>query len=483
MVQRTTGFVIPKRSCRCSFLSFPFPRPLVLHQMVKISLIVCCWLACIGLLAACGPETEEGSNNEQQIAETQQIALDFQARNNLDEARNRLSQLNVANPSQWLVYVTEGAITENVDGNTTTALVTLAMQLELQSAEITRFATDHNLLAAPPAQEPAVSVAPSQPANPPTTTTGSASASQLVVAPVAQAAPLTTTVVLTLATPPTTTVALTVASPTTATAPVAAAVDPKPVAKAKDAINVRGGPGVDYNLVGAMQGGESAPIVSKNPEGDWWEVALTTGQRGWVYGQLVESTGDTTAVAVAANIPAPPPPTATTAAPPPQAPAAQPTQPSAATTPQPPPANPNDTPHFSLVAKRMWAKSENGDCRGQHLLRLHILDANGVRLNGVTLQGIYTGEKIVTGSQGKGDGIIEYDLYNSGEGFKVVTNNDGRSATSDVADGFTTRSLDIDEATLIAGGYCSNHEDCQVFYSSYGCQGHHSWEATLKRNY
>jgi hypothetical protein len=104
-------------------------------------------------------------------------------------------------------------------------------------------------------------------------------------------------------------------------------------------------------------------------------------------------------------------------------------------------------------------------------------------LNGVTLQGIYTGEKIVTGSQGKGDGIIEYDLYNSGEGFKVVTNNDGRPATSDTADGFTTRSLDIDEATLIAGGYCSNHEDCQVFYSSYGCQGHHSWEATLKRNY
>jgi hypothetical protein len=131
----------------------------------------------------------------------------------------------------------------------------------------------------------------------------------------------------------------------------------------------------------------------------------------------------------------------------------------------------------------LWSKEENGDCRGQHLLRIHVLDANGARLNGVLLKGIYIGHEIFSGSQGKGDGVVEYDLHGSGEGFMIIRNNDGRDATSDRAEGFTTRSLDIDEATLIQAGYCSNHETCQIFYSSYGCQGHHSWEAIFKRNY
>ena len=131
----------------------------------------------------------------------------------------------------------------------------------------------------------------------------------------------------------------------------------------------------------------------------------------------------------------------------------------------------------------MWAKSENGDCRGQHLLRINVIDANGVRINGVRLKGIYTGEVIVTGSQGKGDGMIEYDLYGTGEGFTVIKNDDGRDADSDSAEGFTTQSRDISKELLIAGGYCTNDADCQIFYDSCGCNGHHSWEATFQRNY
>ena len=65
----------------------------------------------------------------------------------------------------------------------------------------------------------------------------------------------------------------------------------------------------------------------------------------------------------------------------------------------------------------------------------------------------------------------------------VINDVDGREATSDRAEGFTTRSMDIDKDTLIAAGYCSDSADCDVFYSSFGCLGHHSWEATFKRNY
>ena len=137
----------------------------------------------------------------------------------------------------------------------------------------------------------------------------------------------------------------------------------------------------------------------------------------------------------------------------------------------------------ALVSRRLWNKDENDGCVGKHLLRVHVLDANSNRINGIRLKGIYTGEEFVTGDQGKGDGIIEFDLHGSGEGFTVIKNNDGRDATSDRAEGFTTRSVDIDKPTLIAAGYCTNDEDCQIFYNSWGCQGHHSWEAIFKRNY
>ncbi len=422
------------------------------------------------LLAACGPAADE-NDNQQLAADTQRIALDFQANRNVEEARSRLSQLKVANPSQWLVYVTENAITGSGDVNTTTALVILAHALDLPSADIVQYAQQHQLL---PTVVPPANTAP---------VAKVASLAQPVTSAALNtqpATPITLTVMLSQTKSPSTTVSITTSSASSLTAAPTAINQTSaaiPAAKAKDALNIRSGPGVDYNLVSAVQPGETLSIVGKNNEGDWWEVALANSQVGWVYGQLVEISGNTAAVAVAADIP-PPPPTATVA---PVVQAAPPTPAPQATS--APAASSSDAPHFSLASKRMWSKAENGDCRGQHLLRLHVVDANGVPLNGVTLQGIYTGATFVTGSQGKGDGIIEYDLYSTGEGFKAVTNNDGRPATSENAEGFTTDSRDIDEATLIAGGYCANHEDCQIFYSSFGCKGHHSWEATLKRNY
>lgn len=64
-----------------------------------------------------------------------------------------------------------------------------------------------------------------------------------------------------------------------------------------------------------------------------------------------------------------------------------------------------------------------------------------------------------------------------------MRDNDGREATSDNAEGFTTISPDIDVPTLIGAGYCTDQADCDIFYYSYGCSGHHSWEAIFKRNY
>jgi uncharacterized protein YraI len=409
------------------------------------------------LLAACGPEPES-VESDQLTAETLRIAADYQANGNLDQVQAQLQELQVANANQWLIYVTETTIQENGDAAAIAGLIGLLEALGLESVTVTQYAVQNNLLAAGQAVTAGVQT---------DTQNG-------VMAPVATQQTLGES-----AASPQPSATAVWSTPTNPPAPIDL-LQAKPLAKATDLLNVRSGPGTGYDLAGALQEAETVEIIGKNPAGDWWQVQLANGQQGWVLGQLVTTTGDTVSIAVAAIPPAPttiPAPVAVAEAPIAPAPETQPTAPPTAA------PNPNDIPHFTLISKRLWNKDENDGCVGKHLLRIQVLDANGNPLNGVRLRGIYTGEELVTGEQGKGDGIIEYDLYNNGEGFTVIRNNDGREATSDRSEGFTTRSVDIPTDLLIPAGYCTNQEDCQIFYDSWGCQGHHSWEAIFQRNY
>jgi uncharacterized protein YraI len=428
-------------------------------------------LVVVLLLAACGPGQAK-ADSTQLAAETVRIAQDYAANSNLDQARTAVDSLEVANPHQYLVLQAEQAISANQDPQTTSALVKLAVDMRLSSGSIQAYATQNGLVAVPPTEPPA-----------PTLDFGPISSTPAPA--VVQANPVADTQALAAAAV-TDSVVLTESTTSAAAGAVSTVSGPSVASDAL--VNVRNGPGVDYPVVDSLAPGEAAAITGKSSAGDWWQVALGDGQAGWVLGQLVAASGDTSAVTVPANIP-PPPPTATPA-PIADAPAADATAApagdaagDATATPAAPAASPSDKPYFKVVASRMWNKSENGDCRGQHLLRINVIDANGVRLNGVRLKGIYTGEIIVTGSQGKGDGIIEYDLYGSGEGFTVIQNDDGREADSDRAEGYTTQSRDISKDLLISTGYCTNDADCQIFYDSWGCNGHHSWEATFQRNY
>lgn len=448
------------------------------------------------LLTACGPE--KSADDEALQSETERIAQEFVANGDLEVARSQLQALDVANANLWLILVAEKAITENPQS--AAPLVQLSASLGLESAQIERFAIENNLLGGLAALVDGGSaaiapVAPAAVAIAPRATDGANSQTDAVMAGEPQVE-----VVDEAATDVTTTAdeadengeadveeaedveaedtkeeTVTVELPT-------ATPEPDVVAKATLIMNVRNGPGVTYAIVGSLDDDEEAQIIGKNEAGDWWEVDLGDGQSGWVYGQLVETSGDVGAVAVAANIPPPP---AATATPQPVAAAPAPVEATPADEPpaDTPAVDPSTGPHFTMINKRLWGKQENDGCVGKHLLRIHVIDANGVRINGVALQGIYVGEVLVTGSQGKGDGVIEYDLHGSGEGFRVMRNDDGRDATSDNAEGFTTRSVDIPIPTLIEAGYCSSESDCNVFYNSWGCQGHHSWEATFQRNY
>ncbi len=111
------------------------------------------------------------------------------------------------------------------------------------------------------------------------------------------------------------------ATPTTA--PTATPAPTNPQVTLTQVVNIRGGPGTNYNVVGSGNAGQTFPVTGKNPAGDWWQITFN-GQPAWIYAPLV-TPQNTGAVAVAANIPPaptlpPPPPATNTPVPPPAAP-------------------------------------------------------------------------------------------------------------------------------------------------------------------
>lgn len=67
------------------------------------------------------------------------------------------------------------------------------------------------------------------------------------------------------------------------------------------AMNVRGGPGTNYNIIGSTNAGQRFTVTGRNQAGDWWQINFNN-QSGWLYGPLV-TTENTGGVQVAANIP------------------------------------------------------------------------------------------------------------------------------------------------------------------------------------
>lgn len=117
-------------------------------------------------------------------------------------------------------------------------------------------------------------------------------------------------------------------TPAATTAPAAGGLQP-PFVKLKagqDFANVRNGPDTAFNRLGQLDATTpQAAVRGKSANGLWWQIAFGTGT-AWVFGQLVDFTGDAAKVPVAE---APPLPTAaavptTAAAPPAPTAAAQP---------------------------------------------------------------------------------------------------------------------------------------------------------------
>jgi uncharacterized protein YraI len=463
-------------------------------------------------LTACGPE-----RGESQATLTDQvvtIAQGYSQSGDLGRARAELETLDVANPTQFLIFLAEDQVRGAPDAADTAALARLALALGLQSKPLVDYAVANGLLAdtaapAPIAQLEAGAqglqpVASAQQTPTVVTIESTGPVVQLQPAPDETAAPQAEAIGTTAPlsdTLPSGSDAGAAPAVELPTATLAATPIPNPRVQASNSLNVRSGPGTAYPVVAALNTGEQADIVAKNPGGDWWQVTLSNGTQGWVYGPLVQTSGDTSAIAVAANIPdAPPTPTPAPVAAAPetpaeQAPADQPPaeQPPAEAPAEPAPAAPPaDGPDFVVIERRLWNVEETGGrvdaagsviCGEKRELWVNVVDVNGVQLNGVHVQAIYGNKEIyVTGDQGKGPGKVEFVL-GQGQGVRVVRDNDGREVTSQDAEGMITKSWEIPQETLIGSGYCRDKESCDKFNYSAGCYGHHSWTVTFQRRY
>lgn len=109
------------------------------------------------------------------------------------------------------------------------------------------------------------------------------------------------------------------AAPAAAAAPasdvegVVGTTDAAPTVSSGQIVNVRGGPGTAYPVLGQINPGSDFKVTGKSEAGDWWEIDFS-GQPGWIIDQLVDVSGTVDGVAVVTDIPEPPAPVEAAAA-------------------------------------------------------------------------------------------------------------------------------------------------------------------------
>ena len=97
------------------------------------------------------------------------------------------------------------------------------------------------------------------------------------------------------------------------------------VTASNSTVNLRAGPGTNYQAVGSLPLGQSLNIIGRNANSSWWQVATTDGPR-WIAASVTTATntGDNIPVVQGPSPPTQPPPPPATPTPPPAQPTAPP---------------------------------------------------------------------------------------------------------------------------------------------------------------
>ena len=265
--------------------------------------------------------------------------------------------------------------------------------------------------------------------------------------------------------------------PTNTPAPTATPTPLAPLVLVDVTLNVRSGPGVNFERVGKLQAGEQATIVGRSETG-WWQISFAGAPEGtaWISGDYGEARNVDDVPLVAA------PPTPT-----PAGPTATPLPPTPEPSPTPPPVD------FVVKGYRLWTNEENGgsglngsvtNCGYGHNINVQVVDAAGNPLDGVVIGDIYGNTAQITGS--KGPGRAEFLIYN-GTGWELFVKEyaaAGRPVTSEQSPVLGGNASQIPIDLLIGAHYCATVEECQLRTENNSlCFSHYSWDITFQRTW
>ena len=138
----------------------------------------------------------------------------------------------------------------------------------------------------------------------------------------------------------------------------------QPQLVAPGAVNIRSGPGLNYDVIGTLNANTAMPIVGRNGDASWWQIKITNGTLGWVSDAVVQANNTN-------NVPL------AEASSPPQSSSSVQVQPAADSPPPPPPQ-----PQFQFEPTGWWGDTNYGLTR----FLGDIKDVNGNPVNGVSVQ-------------------------------------------------------------------------------------------------
>jgi hypothetical protein len=96
------------------------------------------------------------------------------------------------------------------------------------------------------------------------------------------------------------------AQPETASPDSSAATQPdiEPQLVAPGTVNIRSGPGTNYQVIGALNANAPVQVIGRNQDASWWQIEITDGSIGWVASSVVSASNTENVPAVEAPPPA-----------------------------------------------------------------------------------------------------------------------------------------------------------------------------------
>ncbi len=445
----------------------------VLFLTIIILPLLCVALALTGIIGAgylwsASQEGElAGTTVDQEAIEANVLAIatNYATSGDIDLARSDLVSLGIPNPEQYVSFLVDRYIQENRGSDDVDTLNLFRLADALGSSTPSMIAALATATTIPTPTLPPTAPPPTNTPVPPTET-------PVVVEEKEVDNTTEETEEVTETTEETTDEVTEEVSDTDESAEVVAEAveedDGTVVATLLQNINVRGGPGTDYPVVGSGPSGASSTVIGRNEDSSWLQVEFPpgSGELGWIFANLVEVSGNTDEVLIASAPEAP-----------------------ATATPEPP-AEPTATPEpekpavdYVLNEAYLIPNPTYNSCPGSHQIFVTVLDVSGNPLDGVTVEDSFRAVPPKKSGE-KGPGKLEYDLWNNGFSIEVTGNPDGSPATSELTPKLSSWDEDIPDQWLVEANYCADLSDCAIRKSNNQlCRGHYSYNVTFQRTY